>query len=353
MPKKQVDISFIKNAATQSDEGAGSIFSTMVGDKEVTAAPQDQRVQFVAPQYLLDSPYQQRTTYTNIESLAEKIATLGFRGSLPARHHPSMPGFFQLGFGHRRKRAAEMAGVLIPVLVQEITDEQMLLLALSENYEREDLTPLEEGNGFLRLSEEFSMSQEAIAQFVGEERNARIDRGYVRNRMRAAKLAKRFPDVQSFLEQHPGTGYLRSIGYLEDEGLGERERKFVLERLSLDEWTADNVAAAVKILKEGGETAETLLTSNRIAATTSAVDAQQNGHNKDADHREQAETATDTALPPTEDAAFVIKRTGQVNDALKRVQRYTKMIGDSAPSVDERTALAELVELIQLILTRS
>ncbi len=349
--KHQLDISFIKNTAGEEVEQEGGIFSTVVGNKVVTGAPQDQRVQHIAPQYLLDSPYQQRTTYKNIESLAGKIRRLGFRGSLPARVHPTMPGFFQLGFGHRRKRAAEMAGVLIPVLVQEISDEQMLLLAMSENYEREDLTPLEEGNGFLQLSEEFSMSQEAIAQFVGEQQNTKIDRGYVRNRLRAAKLARQYPQVQNFLEEYSGTGYLRSVGYLEDAEIGERAMAFILERLRQDEWTADNVASAIRILKEGGEAAEMLL--NSITAVSTAGEASQNGHGVGLPPQEQKGSAAEAPHVAPDEATVAIKRSSQVKDALKRVKRYTTAIGDATPSAEERTALAELVELIQKILARS
>ena len=186
-----------------------------------------------------------------------------------------------------------------------------------------------------------------------EEKKERIDRGYVRNRMRAAKLARQYPEVQSFLEEHQGVGHLRAIGYLEDAGLGERERKFILECLILAQWTADNVAAAVKILKEGGEAAEVLLTSKKIAPPTGEAGSHQDGHRPDSSHKEQAAIVADSTSLPPEDAAHVIRRSGQVTDALKRVQRYTKMIGDSTPSPDERTALTELVELIQLLLARS
>jgi ParB/RepB/Spo0J family partition protein len=346
--QKKVDISFISSGAAAS--AGDSIFSTGLSDGQATAVQADQRVQFVEARYLLDSPYQKRTHYKNIESLADAIKELGFRGALPARVHPTMPGFYELAYGHRRKRAAEMAGVLIPILVQEIENEQMLLLSLRENLEREDLTPLEEGNGFLQLSEEFDLSQEAIAQFVGEERSTRVDRGYVRNRLRAARLARQYPMVASFLEQHPGTGYLRAVGYLEEDGLGEREVNFILARLNQDEWSADNVAAAVKIFKKGGEEAERLLGST-VAAPASEAVTSQNGHH--AGSPEQEEVVAGRPAPANDEAAVPIRRAGQLTDALKRMQRYTTMIGESAPSADERAALAQMVELIQVILARS
>jgi len=348
---KTVDISWIKKGAGATEEEGDSIFGA--GAIAASAAPQEHRTQLIDPQYLLDNPYQKRQVYRNVESLAGKMKQFGFKGSIPVRLHPSKPSHYQIGFGHRRVRAASLARVPVRVEVEDISDEEMILLAISENYEREDLTPLEEGNSFLELNETFGMSQEAIAAFVGEEKKERIDRGYVRNRMRAAKLARRYPQVKSFFEQHPGAGHLRALGYLEEEGLGEREVSFILERLDQDGWTADTVAAAVKILKEGGEVAETLLNSKKITPPPTVADHQQDGHSPSSSAQAQDGSVPDTAQPPLDDSALALKRSGQVNDALKRVRRYEQLIGDVTPSGDERSALEELLGIIQQILARS
>jgi len=354
MPRKQakLDISFIKRTGEETGE-EGSIFTTKVGDTvlETSSAPPESRIQYIAPQFLLDSPYQQRTHYTNIESLADKMRSLGFRGSLPARKHPSLPSFYELGYGHRRKRAAEMAGILIPVLVQEITNEQMMLLALSENFEREDLTALEEGNGFLRLSEEFRMSQEEIASFVGEERKTRIDRGYVRNRLKAAQLARQHQAVKTLLEEKPDVS-LRALGYLDDE-IDELGRQFILDRLGQDDWSADTVAEAVKVLKAGGEDAENLLQSQgrtlaqgdatrrpvampaqEVVAEAPAIHNGANGHEL------------------SDEAVQAVKRSGLLADTLKRVRRYATAVGEAVVTGDEREKLEELASIANRLLAR-
>jgi ParB/RepB/Spo0J family partition protein len=345
---KQVNISWLKDRVGATEGGDDGIFATMEG--QTAEVSRERRVMLVDPKYLEDSPYQHRQVYRNVESLAEKIKRHKFKGSIPVRFHPHKPGFYQIVFGHRRYRAAIMAGMhLIPIEVDEYSDEEMLLLSISENQDREDLTPLEEGNGFLQLNEEFGMSQEDIAAYIGEEKKERIDRGFVRNRIRAAKLARKYAAVKQLLEEQP-TISLRAVGYLEDEQLREQEVLFLLERLKQDQWTADNVAAAVKIFKTGGEVAESLLTSKALAPASSA-----NGHEQDA----LPETVMAPAPAPSEeppeswDARNAIKRTGQVTDALKRMQRYNKMIGEAAPSEDERVALAAMIGLIQLILARS
>jgi len=315
-----------------------------------TTARQVESGQMIDPHYLLDNPYQKRVDYEDIEGLADKMRQFGFQGALSARIHPSRPGFYELAFGHRRKRAATLAGVLVRVVVQDLSNEVMILLAISENIDRKDLTPLEEGDSFLELNETLGLSQEAIAAFVGEEKKEKIDRGYVRNRMRVAKLARRYPQVRAFIERHPGGDYLRAIGYLEEEGLGEREINFILERLDQDGWTADNVAAAVKLFKTGGEAAATLLRSRELASLPGP-----DGHEQSEVTQTTVATEDDRGgqLAENGDAGSTLKRTSQVTDALKRMQRYTKMIGDSAPSSEERTKLSALGELIQLILARS
>jgi len=350
---KQLDISFINRNRIAEEEGTeGSIFSTKVGEQEVVATSQDQRVQQVDPKYLLDSPFQKRKDYGDLAGLADSILTRGFRGALPVRLHPTRVGFFQLVFGHRRREAAKMAGVLVPVIVSELSDEDMAFLALRENLDREDLSPLEEGASFLALNSEFKMAQEAIAQMIGEGRKRKVSRGYVRNRMNAATLVLRFPEVEALLEQRPDS--LRAIGYL-DESVDGASARFIIERLTVDNWTADNVADAVKVLKMGGREAELLLQSYAPGTTTRAIPPSPptvGGKEK---------RAADNVPPSSEDSSqgqqdganLQFKRTGLVTDALKRFRRYSGMVGDVPLSQEERTALEEMVDLGRAILDRS
>ncbi len=82
-------------------------------------------------------------------------------------------GTYQLIAGERRLRAARLAGLSrVPVVVKEAATHELLELALVENLQRQDLSPLEEGQAYRRLAEEFGMSQEAIATRVGRSRTA-------------------------------------------------------------------------------------------------------------------------------------------------------------------------------------
>src|SRR5207247_3378926 len=91
---------------------------------------------------------------------------------------------FQIIAGERRWRAARLAGLSkIPVVIKEVTPQQMLELALIENIQRADLNPIEEALAYQALMSEFSMTQELVAKRVGK------DRSTVANSLRLLQLA--------------------------------------------------------------------------------------------------------------------------------------------------------------------
>ena len=80
--------------------------------------------------------------------------------------------FYEIIAGERRWRASKIAGLKeIPAIVKEYDEEKIFEIALTENLQREDLNPIEEAAGYVRLSEEFGLSQEEIAQKVGRNRS--------------------------------------------------------------------------------------------------------------------------------------------------------------------------------------
>ncbi len=105
---------------------------------------------------------QPRTVYEDIPELAESLrATNGLLQNLVVRPHPDEPGCFEITAGERRFRALDYLisrGELtldhpVPVTIRELTDVEMLELALVENAARQDLEPLDEGEAFLKLQE--------------------------------------------------------------------------------------------------------------------------------------------------------------------------------------------------------
>lgn len=107
-------------------------------------------------------------------ALAELADSISQHGVLqPLLVRPLMSGGYQIVAGERRWRAARMAGLNeVPVVVREMTDQQVMQLALIENLQREDLTALEEAEGYQTLMEQYDLTQEEIAKIVGKSRPA-------------------------------------------------------------------------------------------------------------------------------------------------------------------------------------
>jgi ParB family chromosome partitioning protein len=107
------------------------------------------------------------------EELAELQASMKSTGLLqPITVRPAGPDRFELIAGERRLRAATALGwSRIPAVVKDIDDRTALTFALVENLQRADLNPLEEAEGYQRLLDEFSMTQQQVAEMVGKDRS--------------------------------------------------------------------------------------------------------------------------------------------------------------------------------------
>jgi ParB family chromosome partitioning protein len=117
------------------------------------------------------NPLQPRQTFSDagIEELAESIRQKGILQPLLVR---KVNGGYELIAGERRFRAAQRLGLEhVPVTVREVSDSELLEMALIENLQREDLNPLEEAQAYRRLMDEFGLTQEAVATRVGKDRS--------------------------------------------------------------------------------------------------------------------------------------------------------------------------------------
>src|ERR1051325_579783 len=118
------------------------------------------------------SPFQPRRAFDEqkIADLAVSIRDQGLIQPLVVRRRPEG---FELIAGERRWRAAMKAGLTeVPVIIRDATDNEALQLALVENLQREDLTPIEEAAGYQRLQQEFQWTQEQMAERIGRSRPA-------------------------------------------------------------------------------------------------------------------------------------------------------------------------------------
>lgn len=151
----------------------------------------------LAVEQLVPNPSQPRSQIApeDLEGLRASIAARGIIEPIVVR---PKAGRFQIIAGERRWRAAQLAGLeRVPVVVREASDEDVGLLALVENLQREDLNPIEEALAFRQLADAGGMTHDAIASEVGRSRTA------VTNTLRLLELT---PQVRRLVE----TGQLRA-----------------------------------------------------------------------------------------------------------------------------------------------
>ena len=133
--------------------------------------PGDLRMWKVPVEKLVPSPYQPRTQFAaeKIKELADSIKERGILQPIVVRKLNN--GNFEIIAGERRWRAAQVAGLFeVPVQVKVLSNKEALEIAIIENVQREDLSPLEEAEAYQRLMTEFSLTQQQVAERVGKER---------------------------------------------------------------------------------------------------------------------------------------------------------------------------------------
>ena len=168
------------------------------------------------------NPFQTRSRVSE-EQLAELAASITSNGVVqPVLVRPLANGRFQLIAGERRWRASQMAGkTTVPAILRQVSDEQALEITIVENLQRADLNAMEQARAFERLSREFHMTQEQIAQRTGK------DRATVANFLRLLRLPA---SVQGLVESGELTfGHARALLAFEEAGEIEKEAQRVVK----------------------------------------------------------------------------------------------------------------------------
>jgi ParB family transcriptional regulator, chromosome partitioning protein len=125
-----------------------------------------------------------RKAFDDVElaELADSIRSKGLLQPILVRPDPARGGY-EIVAGERRWRAAQKASLHnVPVIVRELTDQEVLELAIIENVQRADLNPIEEATGYSQLMEQFGYTQEQVAEVIGKSRS------HLANTLRLLKL---------------------------------------------------------------------------------------------------------------------------------------------------------------------
>jgi len=179
------------------------------------ATPTDRGYRAVDVARIAPNPFQPRREFTR-DQLAELESSIRENGLLqPLVVRPAQPATpagaeWELVAGERRWRAVRRLGwTEVPVLVREMDDRTMLVLAIVENVQRAELSPLEEADGYRRLIDEFGYTQKEVAESVGRERST------VANLLRLLQLPA---SVQRLVSDGSlSMGHARAILGLSDE----------------------------------------------------------------------------------------------------------------------------------------
>ncbi|MGE7838230.1 ParB/RepB/Spo0J family partition protein [Viridibacillus arvi] len=172
----------------------------------------NEAIEHLALTELRANPYQPRRIFDEsaIEELAISIKEHGVLQPIIARKRVN---FYEIVVGERRFRASKLAGLTeIPVVVREMDDQQMMELAILENLQREDLTPIEEAEAYTNLMDNLNLTQEQLAARLGKSRP------HIANHVRLLALPE---DVRILLSEGKITmGHGRAL-------LGLKRRKLI------------------------------------------------------------------------------------------------------------------------------
>ena len=178
---------------------------------------------------IVPNPRQPRRDFSDAE-LQELQLSLQESGLLqPIAVRARKDGKFELIAGERRFRAATRLGwTTIPAIIKDVSDEQLLSLALVENLQRADLNPIEEAEGFRQLINDFGLAHQQVAQAVGK------DRSTITNALRLLTLPD---DVQRLVRDGSLTlGHARAmLGVPSGTSLADLAQRIISQRLSVRE----------------------------------------------------------------------------------------------------------------------
>ena len=214
----------------------------------------------------------------SLQELAESLKQFGMLQPILVQNRGD---YYEIIAGERRWRAAKIAGLKeVPVIVRELTDQEIVEISLIENIQREDLNPIEEAQAYKRLLTEFHLKQDEVAERVSKSRTS------VTNSMRLLKLCD---EVQKMVvDDMISTGHARALISIEDP----EEQYLIAQKIFDEKLSVREVEKLVKDLhkppkppKEENKTLQAIYQeiSERLKQSLStkvSVSAKQNGAGK-------------------------------------------------------------------------
>lgn len=349
--------------------------------------PDEKGVIWVDIDHILDSPYQhqEQIDEEDLQALVASIEKEGFLAALNVNEDPKHAGYYILtAGGHQRRNAAKAAGkTKIPVFVEPTLDPiRLAFRAAKENAVQVNRSPVNLGNLFLHIQDEFGLTQEEIAGELGKTRD------FVKTCISAARSD---PDIQALLAQKPDS--VRAMSYLRRLTSPE-DRAPIIARLIAGESTTDGVKAEVEeILQQrkvpeqrafqdganqlGGGAPTGSMRDEQAVDEVSDLELEGAAPTKPGDFRDAGEQngprrlvlpqrtlAPGQTLPvghpgsasasvpsgKTEADPRVFERLGKLRDIRSRLETYQRLRGQQPPAPGEREVLEQLDLLVKALM---
>ena len=208
--------------AKKLGKGLGRGLDAIFATENVELTTDSDKIVEISLEEIKKNPYQPRT-YFNEEKLNELKESIEKNGLLqPIIVKKAVKGYYIIA-GERRYRAFELLGKKeIPAIIKEMTDEEMMIFAVLENLQREDLSALEESESYKNLMDKMSLTQEELAKKLGKSRP------YIANSLRILKLPT---EIKNKLEQGLiSTAHARTLLSLKTKKAMEEVCTLVIDR---------------------------------------------------------------------------------------------------------------------------
>ena len=222
-------------------KGLGRGLSSLMGDTDTqhSTNPTSSSETTISIAKLRPSPLQPRRVFdkNSINELAESIKSKGLVQPILVRPSNTNDGEYEIIAGERRWRAAQVAQLhAIPAVIRDLNDTESLEIAIIENVQRSDLSPIEEAAGYKKLMESYNHTQEQLSEVVGKSRS------HIANITRLLSLPQSIQDMIS--QGSISSGHARAI-------MNSAFPEQLAERIINENLSVRATEALVKEKKEG------------------------------------------------------------------------------------------------------
>ncbi|WP_285490517.1 ParB/RepB/Spo0J family partition protein [Staphylococcus haemolyticus] len=216
---------------------------------ERLAISQNEQIQKIDLSKIKANPYQPRKTFDDdrLSDLATSIQTHGVLQPIVLRQ--TVQGYY-IVVGERRFRASQLAGLNeIPAIIKELSDSDMMELAIIENLQREDLNAIEEAESYQRLMKDLGLTQQKVAERLGKSRP------YIANMLRLLNLPK---DISNQVKEGAlSSAHGRTLLGIKDVTM----MKKISQQAIRENWSVRYLEQVVNELQDGGQSKKSKATT--------------------------------------------------------------------------------------------